>query len=349
MAHTSPDKLRVGIIGFGRRGILHAALVNMNPAAEIAAVYDPDEILLNHMEQLGLGACFYHDLNQMYEKANLDAVFICSPTNTHLPHIQRAVENNLHIFVERPLAESLVSAEKIMKLVANTNLIFSVGQTFPFRAVFKAAKQLLENQVFEDIKRVRASLYHTLLTRQRTGWMFRKETSGGGVVINAASSLLSLLLWYFGPVKTVFAKTTQKFGEVEDSASIILEFASDSLGYVDASWSRAGFPLPATRVTVEDTQGLMDVSDDVLKIHMYRRTKGFEKGWTLQHSTDFPSSTEFYLGGEGDSEANSAFIDSCLKAERPSTFWMDRIEVMKLIEAVYLSSRSNRVIRLDEV
>ena len=179
--------------------------------------------------------------------------------------------------------------------------------------------------------------------------MFQKETSGGGIVINAASSLFSLLLWYFGPVKAVFAKTTQKFGEVEDSASIILEFFSGSLGYVDVSWSRPGYPLPATRLTVEDTQGLMEVSDDKIKLHMYRKVKGFEKGWTLKHITDFPSSTEFYLGREGDSEANSAFIDSCLQKERPPASWVEGFEVMKLIESVYLSSRSNRVVRPDEV
>jgi predicted dehydrogenase len=349
MTQSSPAKLRVGIFGIGRRGTLQAALSQMHTGAEVAAICDPDGELIDFMRNF-LPDCFFTgDADEMIEKSRLDAVFICTPHDSHLPLARKAIDNNIHVFVERPLAESLASGKKMMEVAQNRNLTYGVGYTLPFCPVFIEAKKLLDNHPLENIKRVRASLYHSLLTRPREGWMFEKEKSGGGILMHEASSLLLLLNRFFGPVRTVYAKSTQKFGEVEDSAAIVLEFQSGTLGHIDVSWSRPGYPLPATIITVEGTQGVMEINDDTLKLFTYRATKGFEKGWTILHRADLPASPRFYLGQEGSSEANGNFIDSCLKKSKPLVRWQEGLEVMRLVEAIYISVRTRQTIRLDEV
>lgn len=349
MTQTSPHKLRVGIIGFGRRGVLHAALANMNPEVKVTGVFDPDTVLLDHMNKLGFGNCFFDDLDRMFETARPDVVFICTPNDSHHTSAQKSREHKAHIFVERPLADSLTAAREMMRLTVGNTFIHSVGYYFPFQAVYSEAKSLLDQRILGETKRIRASLYHSLLTRKREGWLYQKEKSGGGIVTNTASSLLFLLLWYFGPVKTVYAKTTHKHAEVEDGASIILEFETGVIGYADVSWSHPGHPCPTTKVRIEGTQGVMEISDDILKFHLYRSAQGFGKGWTSKHISDLASPGEFYLGGEGYYEANTHFIHSCRTNEKPIVTWNDGYEVMRLTDAVYLSSRTNNVIHLNEV
>lgn len=349
MTQNSPSKLRVGIIGIGRRGTLQAALSRIHPGAEVAAACDSDGELIDFMRKLMPDCFFTNDTDEMFEKSILDAVFICTPQNSHLPLARKAIEKNAHVFVERPLAESLASGRKMMESAQNRNLVLAVGYTLPFCPVFIEAKKLLDNHPLENIKRVRASLYHSLLTRPRKGWRFEKEKSGGGVLMHEASSLLLLLNRFFGPVGNVYAKSTQKFSHVEDSVSIVLEFLSGTLGHIDVSWSRPGYPLPATSIIVEGTQGVMEINDDTLKLFTYRAAKGFEKGWTILHRADLPASPLFYLGREGDSEANGNFIDSCLKKSKPLVSWKEGLEVLRLVEAIYISARTQKTIRPDEV
>jgi len=349
MTQNSPARIRVGIIGIGRRGTLQAALSQMHPGAEVTALCDSDGKLIDFMRKLMPDCFFTSDADEMFEKSRLDAVFICTPHDSHRPLARKAIENNTHVFVERPLAESLAAGRKMMEFAQNRNLVHAVGYTLPFCPVFIEAKKLLDNHPLENIKRVRASLYHSLLTRPREGWMFEKEKSGGGILMHEASSLLLLLIRFFGPVGAVYAKSTQKFSHVEDSAAIVLEFQSGTLGHIDASWSRPGYPLPATSIVVEGTQGVMEINDDTLKLFTYRAAKGFEKGWTILHRADLPASPLFYLGQEGSSETNGNFIDSCLKKDKPLVSWKEGLEVMRLVEAIYISARTQKTIRLDEV
>jgi len=349
MPEKKLPRLRVGIIGIGRRGTLQAALTRMHPAADLAALCDSDEALTDSLRQLMPDCHFTTDANEMFENSRLDAVFICTPTDSHRPLALKALENNLHVFVEKPLAESLASGIEMLKALQKRELTNAVGYTAPLCPVFAEAKKLLDNQPLGSIKRVRASLYHSLLIRPRKGWMFESERSGGGILMHTASSLLLLISRFFGPVESVFATTTRKFGNVDDSASAILEFHSGILGLVDVSWSRPGYPLPTMSIIVEGTQGVLEINDDTLKLYAYRSTKGFNKGWTIQHRADLPSSTRFFLGQEGSSEANGNFIESCLSRRKAPIDWRESLAAMKVAEAISLSARRQKTIRTDEV
>lgn len=334
------EKIKVGIIGFGKRGILHASMVNINPEAEWKAVCDSDEKTISLMKIFYPNIPFFSDKNEMLEKINLNTIFICTPEITHLPLATQFIQKDMNIFVENPLAESFASSKQMVNLTSGRKNIFSVGYYSPFKMLFQQAKVLLENGILDMVKRYRASLYYTLP---------QPSQSYERIITSRASSFFYLIFWLFGPVKSLFAKASGRFTSVKSGASLILDHSSGLMGLVDLSWNRPGYPLPDVKVSLEGTGGTLDISEDSLKLYLFKKRAGFDRGWTTIHRADLPSPSKFYLCEEGYYEGNSSFLKSCSNKNKSTVGWENGLEVMRMFKAADLSIDSNRVISLNEV
>jgi predicted dehydrogenase len=334
------EKIKVGIIGFGKRGILHASLVNINPEAEWKAACDPDEQLLTLMKNFYPNISFFSDKNEMLEKVNLNTIFICSPDNTHLPLVTQLIKKDMNIFVENPLAESFASSKQMVNLALDRKNIFSVGYYSPFKVLFQQAKILFENGILDKVKRYRASLHYTLP---------QSSHSYERIIMNRTSSFLYLIYWLFGPVKSLYAKASGRFTAVESVDSLVLDHSSGLMGLADLSWNRPGYPRPTVKISLEGTGGTLDISEDSLKLYLYKKRGGYDMGWTTIHRADLPSPSKFYLCEEGYYEGNSSFLKSCTGKKKSTVSWEDGLEIMRMIEAADLSIDSNREILLNEV
>jgi len=333
-------KIKVGIIGFGKRGILHASLVNINPEAEWKAVCDPDEQTRTLMEICYPNISFFSDKNEMLEKVSLNTIFICSPDSTHLSLVSQLIKKDMNIFVENPLAESFASSKQMVNLALDRKNIFSVGYYSPFKVLFQQAKILLENGILDRVKRYRASLHYTLP---------QSSHSHERIIMNRTSSFLHLIFWLFGPVKSLYAKASGRFTAVKSGASLILDHSSGLMGLADLSWNRPGYPLPDVKLSLEGTGGTLDISEDSLKLYLYKKRGGFDRGWTTIHRADLPSPSKFYLCEEGYYEGNCSFLRSCLSKKKSTVSWQDGLEIMRMSEAADLSIDANKEISLHEV
>jgi predicted dehydrogenase len=342
-------KVRVGIIGLGKMGILHTALVNVISEAELAALHDIDKKLSKYVKNSGLNVPFYSDLDKMLKENDLNAVFICTPTFTHFPIAEKCAEYKLAMFTEKPLAESYESAKKMVKLAENNNFTNLIGFPFLHVSLFKKAKKMLEETVLGEIFRVRSSIYISQVFGKKKGWFFDKRKSGGGVIIDIASHLLSLLYWYFGPIKNLFARVKSIYSNVEDSGSVIFEFTNGIIGTLDTSWSVPGYRLSYIEIFVEGSNGVMELTNDYIKINLYRDTKNYKKGWTTIHKIDLGSSSPFELGGEGYYDEDKHFIDCCLAEQKSFASWKFGLEIQKIVEAIYLSSEENNFVDLNKI
>ncbi len=336
----SEKKLKVGLIGIGKRGLLHASFVNINPQADLIAVCDTDEQLLFIMKNFYPNTPFFSDLDKMLEQVDLDTVFICTPEKSHLSLAEELIQRNLNVFVVTPLADSLASSEKMVRLKAGRSSVCSLGYSFPFKVIFQKAKALLDDGILDTAKRFRASLYWSVT---------RSFQSLEGVIRNRISALFFLICWLFGPVQSLYARSSRGSIGGQSGNSLILDHSSGLTGIVDISWSRPGYPLPTVQVSVEGTGGTLEISDDCLKLYLYRKKGDVEKGWTTIDVSDLPSPSRFFLCDQGCYEGNSSFIESCLKKKSPAVSWEDGLEVMRLIEAARLSMHSNREILINEV
>src|SRR5262245_47726861 len=103
-----PDTLTIGLIGAGRIGRVHAAnLAYRIPAARVLAVADVNEAAAQDCaQQFGIPSV-YADYRKILEDREIQAVAICSATDTHADLIEAAAEAGKHIFCEKPIALNL--------------------------------------------------------------------------------------------------------------------------------------------------------------------------------------------------------------------------------------------------
>jgi len=340
--------LKVGIIGYGGRGTLHTVIANLNPKAEVKAICDTNPKLIGFLNNLGMTEGLYNNLESMLKEVELDAVYICTPNSTHLPIAEKCIEKKLHIYSEIPIADSYNSAKKMLDASEKNNIIHSSGDYIPYQRTFEMAKQILFQNILERIIRVRASLYWTVLPYPDNRYLY-KDKSDRGVILNLGSWLFLLLQWFFGPTKSLYAQATTGSSQVEKSTSVILNFTNGMYSYCDVSFNRPGFPYPTVNIIVEGTRGIMEISSDFLKLHMYQKTGDFDKGWTIIHRADLPSKSDLHIVEEGYYEASSSFIQNCLENQKPKFSWKESLDALKTVEAAYLSLKEKKIIKLEEV
>ncbi len=122
-------KLRVGIIGGGRIGKVHATSISRYvPTAEIVALADPfmNEELEKWAHGLGISETT-KDTDYIINHKGIDAVLICSPTDTHSDLVVAAAKAGKHIFCEKPVDTDLGRINKTMKVVRECGVKFQIG------------------------------------------------------------------------------------------------------------------------------------------------------------------------------------------------------------------------------
>ncbi len=131
------DLLNVGIIGAGRIGKVHAATVAYRaPGAQLLAVADVE---LAAAQELADKHCIPQataDYREVLANPEIEAVFICSPTNTHAPFIEEAARAGKHIFCEKPIALDLDQIDRTLDVVERAGVKLQVGFNRRFDANF---------------------------------------------------------------------------------------------------------------------------------------------------------------------------------------------------------------------
>jgi predicted dehydrogenase len=342
-------KIRVGVIGLGKLGILHTALVNMIPQARLGALCDVDKKLAQYVENAGLNVPFYSDLDKMLSEVELDAVFLCGPTYTNLPLARECAGRDLDIFAEKPLAHSFVAAKEMMALASGHKLVHATGYLLSHMCLLRTAKKILDEGALGKIFRFRSSIYVSEVFSRKKGWFYSREKSGGGAVIHIASHLISLLYSYFGPVRSIFARTKTLHSEVEDCGTAFLEYDDGVQGTLDVSWSIPGYRLAYINLTVEAENGSFELTNDDVRLYLHKPAKGYPREWTHLYRADMPSTSDFELGGDGFYEEDQDFIECCVERRKPVVSWSEGLEVQRIIEAIYRSAASGKTVFLKEV
>lgn len=139
------NKVRVGIIGAGRIGRLHAEnLAHYVPEAELLWVADVvEEPAREIAERLGI-THWTTDYREVLADPKVEAVLICTSTDTHAEIIQAAAAAQKHIFCEKPLALDLSEIEKSLRAVKRAGVLLQVGFHRRFDPHFRRLKELLE-------------------------------------------------------------------------------------------------------------------------------------------------------------------------------------------------------------
>jgi myo-inositol 2-dehydrogenase / D-chiro-inositol 1-dehydrogenase len=133
------DHIRIGVIGAGRIGTIHARNLAFHvPDAQVAAISD----VLPEAAQQCAAACGIPnaatDHREILDDPTIDAIFVCSSTDTHAQMIiQAAAQAGKHIFCEKPIAHSLAEIDQALAAVAKAGVKLQVGFNRRFDANFR--------------------------------------------------------------------------------------------------------------------------------------------------------------------------------------------------------------------
>ena len=191
------DKTRVGLVGLGKMGISHCALVNAHPDTELAAVCDSSGYVTGVLSKY-TGVATYDDFGSMLQAVELDAVVISTPTRSHVPLVTTALEHGLHVFCEKPLTLDAADAERISKISRDKGLVTQVGYHNRYIAMFREAKRLLDVGAIGEPTHVLGEAYGPVVLKPSGGTWRHRRSEGGGCLHDYAAHVVDLVTWYVG-------------------------------------------------------------------------------------------------------------------------------------------------------
>jgi len=334
--------LRAAVVGAGRMGMVHGHLLQVHPETELVGFVDRDAGLAEHLASQGLRAPLYPSVDALYRATQPEAVFICTPTHTHLAVVRECLERPTHLFVEKPLATSRADAEAILRLATDARVMHAAGYVYAHLPVVQAAHELVAKGVLGEVLRFTAHAYVSEVFGPKQGWFFQKEQAGGGVVANMASHLLFILGWLFGPIGRVTASTRSHFSRVDDSAQVLFTFATGVSGLLDTSWSVPGTQMLDYGLTVDGRNGTLVLGRERILLHLLVPADGHDAGWNEIHASELPADTAFdvspHIGGEAFYRQLQTFVDACRSGRLPFCSLAEACNTQRMIEAIYASA-----------
>ena len=144
--------LKFAILGAGRIGKVHAGAVDANPDAKLVAVADAVDAAANAIAQ-NYG-CAVKTIDEIEAAADIDAVIICTPTDTHADLIERFVRARKAVFCEKPIDLSVERVKSCLDVVAEVNGLLMVGFNRRFDPHFRAVRDAIENGRIGNVEQV---------------------------------------------------------------------------------------------------------------------------------------------------------------------------------------------------
>lgn len=310
--------LRAGFIGFGRMGITHFSILNTHPSVKIVAVSDKSKTMLSILRKY-MDVEIYSDYKEMLNSSKLDFVVISTPSDSHTLLIKNAIDNNLHIFVEKPFALTSADGQEALAELGNKPLVNQVGYVNRFNEVFMEVKRLLDTGTIGDIKHFSSEMYGaTVLRDSKSSWRSKKKT-GGGCMYEFASHCIDLVSYFLGQPLRVAGSILQNIysSDVEDLVSSTFIYNNGCSGSIIVNWSDETFRKPTNVVKFFGDKGKIVADKHAYKIYLKQDdpNNGFKKGWNTRYLTDFAKSVRFYVRGNEFTRQLDYFIE-CIEERR---------------------------------
>ncbi len=311
--------LRGGIIGFGRMGLTHFSILNNHPHVKFVAICDSSSFMLKNLGK-HLKVKTFEDYRKMIDKMELDFVIIATPTILHAEAIKYAINNNVHIFVEKPFTLNPQEGREIMGLLKEKKLVNQVGYVIRFSDVFMKVKEFLNSRVIGELLSFKIEMYGpTLLKSSKDSWRAKRE-SGGGCLYDFASHSVDMVNYLMGPPKKVIGSVLKSIysTNVEDAVYSTFIYSDNFSGVLMANWSDPSFRKPSFRMEILGREGKIVADLHAIKLFLREEMEekseyGFTKGWNTLYVTDFGKPVRFYVrGGEFTSQLDY-FIDCIQK------------------------------------
>ncbi|MFM2155808.1 MAG: hypothetical protein RL516_557 [Bacteroidota bacterium] len=140
--------LKIGVLGAGHLGKIHINLLKEISAFELVGFYDPDQSKADQIKDVK----YFSSMDELMDQC--DVIDIVTPTVNHYECAVKALRNSKHIFIEKPLANTIQEAKDMMGLAEEANVKVQVGHVERFNPAFIAAQGFIKQPLFIETHRL---------------------------------------------------------------------------------------------------------------------------------------------------------------------------------------------------
>ena len=241
--------VKIGIIGCGGMGKLHAGILKEMEGIEIIAASDINETqVLNFKNEFNISKVFT-DYRKLLEISGIDGVIVTTPTFTHSEIVIEAAEAKKDIFCEKPISLSLEETDKMIEAIEKNNVKFQIGYVRRFDEEWLKFREFMKSKIIGT----------PVVWRQISGgpgpsneWYY-DINKGAGPFIDGAVHSYDFAIYTFGKVKNVESSLTKfKNFTSPDTGTVCVEFESGDILVLWWSW---GFPEKCSADSIHDAIG----------------------------------------------------------------------------------------------
>ncbi|ETX05829.1 Gfo/Idh/MocA family protein [Candidatus Entotheonella palauensis] len=219
--------INVGIIGYGYWGKHILRNFSGHEATCVRALCDTNTQALQQARQVFPGLEMYADCQNLLRSANLDAVAIITPSETHYDLARTCLQHGKHIFIEKPFVATEAQADELINLATQKNLTIMIDHTFLFSSPVRKIKELIDDDVL-------GTLYYFDSMRVNLG-PFRHDAN---VVWDLAPHDFSIIDYLIEDKPVALSACGKSlFGNgIEDVGYITLYFHSNVIAHINLNW-----------------------------------------------------------------------------------------------------------------
>jgi predicted dehydrogenase len=304
--------VNVALIGAGKMGISHLAILGSHPNVKVVGVADRSSIVSDVLAKYTSFPCF-SDHIQMFDKARPEAVVVAAPTKFHSSIVDDALQRNMHVFVEKPFSLDYNKGSSLFELASKKKLVNQVGYHNQFVGTFIEAKRLILNGTLGRIKHFSGNMNGPVVLKSNQGTWRSKPDEGGGCLYDYAAHLIDLINQLIDPISIVHGAISKTYfdGPVEDGVYALIETTSGISGTMQVNWSDETYRKMSTELTVLGTNGKLIVDSTELKLFLRKPAKNqlYDTGWNLRNINRLSEPSRYFLRGEEYSNQLDHFVN----------------------------------------
>jgi predicted dehydrogenase len=306
--------ITAGLIGVGKMGLSHYAILGAHPRVKVAGICDGATYITSALRKY-TGVETFKDHRKMLDNTQLDCVLVATPTSSHFELASDALERGLHVFVEKPLCLDPGQSKRLAELAVAKKRANQVGYHNRFIGTFRETQRLVRAGALGEVYHISGAAFGQVVTRPKSGSTWRsRKSEGGGCLHDYASHVVDLMNFIAGPPERVLGAHLRRIysKDVEDAVYATFRYPRGASGQLETNWSDDTYRKMSTTITVFGTKGKIVADRQECRIYL-REGADFETyraGWTIRYITDLQAPVAYYLRGEEYSAQIDAFVDA---------------------------------------
>jgi len=336
--------IKIGLIGYGYWGPNLARNFNSNPDMELGVICDFSADRLEKARKLYPRVKLTKDVADLFNDTNLDAIAVATPVSTHFDLAHKALSNDKHVWIEKPMTEKVEQGRALIDLASKKKKVIFVDHTFIYTGAVRKIKEIIDAGDLGDL------MYYDS-TRVNLG-LFQQDVD---VIWDLAAHDISIMDYLMPFKKFIVSATGSSYygNGIVPKSLLTIYMENDVVGHINVSWVS---PVKIRQTLIGGTSKMVLYDDN----NPSEKVKVYDKGVDLYETKEdlYRLKIQYRVGDmyapkleeiEALAVGTEHFVDCILNGKKPMTDGRAGLEVVKVLVASKESLRKKGApVELDD-